>query len=128
MDRVALRVQLDDNVRPTFENRAHFVQPPRENVWPVRLLTAQADVPADRVPLSTLSELAVVGEQHGAMLVRVDGLVVIRGVGTAGLRRRPGSMPCGLDRPSTTRVDVVIEVEAHLRFDRAPGRIEIVGG
>lgn len=85
-------------------------------------------MPPDRVSLPALSELPVVRDEYGAVLVCIDRLLIIRRIRSACLRRCPGAVAGSLKRSPTPCINVVVEVEAHLRADRPPSRLEIVGG
>ena len=77
-----------------------------------RLKTTEPDVPSEGVPAPTEGELPVVGDDDGALLVGVDGDVVVLGgvlAGETGSGRRPALMSVSLEQGADSDVDVVIE-------------------
>ena len=126
MHRKVCRVKLDDNVLEVVENRQDCAQPPGKDLWPIWLVAAETDVLPDGVAFSTLGELAVMGNEDGTMLRRVDRLIVVWRICASGLCGRPNLVSLALERAPTSRIDIVVEIEPHLHFDRTPDRIEII--
>ena len=76
MDRDVRPMKLNDDVVEVVENRQDVVQPPGENLGPIRLFAAKTDVPPDGVALPAVSELAVMRDKDSPILRCVNRLMV----------------------------------------------------
>ena len=126
---------LDHDDCHFLEQPDQLVEVAGQNFDRHRLETTEPDVPSERVPAPTEREFPVVGDDDGALLVGVDGDVVVLGgvlAGETGGSRRPTLMSVSVEQGADSDVDVVIEEEAHSPGDRdawlAPRRFHVLRG